>query len=88
MGKYQRKKIWWTSFTVNGIAYRQSLRTKKKAEAVKKEREVIARASAGMIEIQRAAPKKLFAAIDAYTEHKRLRWTKPRTELGPISWTV
>jgi integrase len=63
MSLYKRGKTWHTDFTVNGQRFRQSLDTTDWREAQSKEKELIARASAGKL-----APKTHLFARLGFTE--------------------
>ena len=49
MSVFRRNKTWWTDFSVNGVRYRMTLDTSDWREALSREKEKIAAASAGKL---------------------------------------
>ena len=80
MARFKRGKWWWTDFSVNGVRYRQSLRTTDWREAQAQEKELISQASQGKLapSSQRFARLAFAEAADRYVESRRI-------ELAPRS---
>jgi integrase len=76
---YKRGNQWWTAFSVDRTTYRKPLGTTNRKDAIHRERDLIETARRGSLTAKTAGPKTLFAAIDAYLEHKRGRAKSPRT---------
>ncbi len=72
MALFKRGKIWWTHFFVNGARYRQSLRTTDWREALQREKELIAQASAGKLapSSQQFARLAFSEAADRYLDER------------------
>ena len=78
---YKRGKHYWTDFSVDGTRYRKPLRTTSWQEAKENERDEIQLARSGQLDAKQDGPKKLFAAIDAYLTHKKIRCSERTLEL-------
>src|SRR4051812_45592443 len=88
MALYKRGNRYWTAFAVDGITYRKPTSTEKKQEAKRKERELIDQANSGHLTATAKMPRRLFAAIDAYVERKRIKWSERTLELAGERFSV
>ena len=80
MALFKRGKTWWTDFSVNGVRYRQPLRTKDWREAQSLEKELITQASAGKLasSSQQFARLSFSDAVERYLTD-RLPRIQPKT---------
>jgi integrase len=78
MSLWKRGRQYWADFTVDGRRYRKRLDTTNLQEAKRKERQLIEDASNGAVATHAQGPKRLFEAVDAYIDGKRLHCS-PRT---------
>src|SRR5262245_36988198 len=69
---------YWADFTVDGRRYRKRLGTTNLQTARRKERQLIEDAGLGAVATHAQGPKRLFEAVDAYIDGKRLHCS-PRT---------
>ena len=89
MSLYKRGKRYWTAFSVDGILYRKSTGTTNRNLAKRREREFIELATRGHLAAKATGPQRLFAAIDAYIEQKRLtKWSERTIELAHERFSV
>ena len=78
MSLWKRGRQYWADFTVDGHRYRKGLGTTNLQTAKQKERQLIEDAGHGAVATHAQGPKRLFEAVDAYMEGKRLHCS-PRT---------
>ncbi len=78
MSLWKRGRQYWADFTVDGRRYRKRLGTTNLQVAKQKERQLIEDAGLGGVATHAQGPKRLFEAVDAYIEGKRLHCS-PRT---------
>ena len=78
MSLWKRGRQYWADFTVDGRRYRKRLGTTNLQVAKQKERQLIEEAGLGGVATHAQGPKRLFEAVDAYIEGKRLHCS-PRT---------
>ncbi len=78
MSLWKRGRQYWADFTVDGRRYRKRLDTTTLQVARQKERQLIEDAGHGAVATHEQAPKRFFAAVDAYIDGKRLHCS-PRT---------
>jgi len=78
MSLWKRGRQYWADFTVDGRRYRKRLDTTTLQVAKQKERQLIEDAGHGAVATHEQGPKRLFAAVDAYIDSKRLHCS-PRT---------
>ena len=81
MSLWKRGGKYWTDFTVDGVRYRKPLRTANGQAAKQRERTLIERARHGKLGAREQGPRRLFAAIVAYIEAKRMRCAERTVEL-------
>src|SRR5215471_15368584 len=68
-----KKKLYWMDNTVNGIRYREPLKTRNWQEAVQKERDRLLEIAQGKIGARGPSAKQTFnCAADAYIEERQL----------------
>jgi hypothetical protein len=78
MSLWKRGRQYWADFTVDGRRYRNRLGTTNLQTARQKERQLIEDAGLGAVATHAQGPKRLFEAVDAYIDGKRLHCS-PRT---------
>ena len=78
MSLWKRGRQYWADFTVDGRRYRKRLGTTHLQTARQKERQLIEDAGLGAVTTHAKGPKRLFEAVDAYIDSKRLHCS-PRT---------
>jgi hypothetical protein len=78
MSLWKRGRQYWADFTVDGRRYRKRLGTTNLQTARQKERQLIEDAGLGAVATHAQGPKRLFQAVDAYIDGKRLHCS-PRT---------
>ena len=88
MSLYKRGSRYWTAFAVEGTTFRKPTGTTKLNDAKRRERELIEEASRGHLTAKARGPKRLFAAIDAYIERKRIRWSGRTLELAGERFSI
>lgn len=81
MSLYKRGATWWAAFSVDGVMYRKSTGKNAKNDAKVRERELIGEAEAGHLTKKRERPTRLFAAIGAYLDDKKIRVSTRTVEL-------
>ena len=72
MSLWKRGRQYWADFTVDGRRYRKRLGTTNLQMARQKERQLIEDAGLGAVATHAQGPKRLFEAVDAYIDGKRL----------------
>lgn len=78
MSLWKRGHQYWADFTVDGRRYRKRLGTTNLQLAKQKEWQLIEDAGHGAVSPHEQGPKRLFEAVDAYIDGKRLHCS-PRT---------
>src|SRR5690606_21906407 len=78
MSLWKRGRQYWADFTVDGRRYRTRLDTTNLQDAKRKERQLSEEAGHGAVATHEQGPKRLFGAVDAYIDGKRLHCS-PRT---------
>jgi integrase len=78
MSLWKRGRQYWADFTVDGRRYRKRLGTTNLQKAKLKERQLAEDAGHGALSPNERGPKRLFEAVDAYLDGKRLHCS-PRT---------
>ena len=78
MSLWKRGRQYWADFTVDGRRYRKRLDTTNLQVARQCERQLIEDAGHGSVATHAQGPKRLFDAVDAYIDGKRLHCS-PRT---------
>src|SRR5205814_3685548 len=70
---YKRGKWYWMDAAVNGVRYREPLKTKNWQEALRREKEMLADIAEGKSGARKVAAQQTFnVAIDAYVEKRKL----------------
>ena len=72
MSLWKRGRQYWADFTVDGRRYRKRLGTSNLQAAKQKERQLIEDAGHGAVAAHEQGPKRLFDAVNAYLDGKRL----------------
>jgi hypothetical protein len=78
---FKRGRRYWTDFTLDGVRYRKPLGTTDGRVAKQRERSLIEEAGAGKVNSREKGPRKLYDAIQAYLEVKRVRCSERTLEL-------
>ena len=78
MSLWKRGRQYWADFTVDGRRYRKRLGTSNLQAARQKERQLVEDAGHGAVATHEQGPKRLFDAVNAYLDGKRLHCS-PRT---------